>query len=141
MSFKKLEIWQIANELVVKIHRMILHELPAFEMYEEGSQIRRSSKSVKSLIVEGYGRRAYKQDFLKFLVHSVASNDETIDHLENLYNTESLTNKPLYSELHEQLEILGRKLNNFINAVQEKHNIIFEPESIYQIRDDDVLLP
>ncbi len=141
MSYKKLEIWQIANELVVKIHMMTLHELPAFEMYEEGSQIRRSSKSVKSLIVEGYGRRAYKQDFLKFLVHSVASNDETIDHLENLHNTESLTNQSLYSELHKQLEILGRKLNNFISAVQEKHNLAFEPESIYHLRDDDILTP
>ncbi|HCE57965.1 MAG TPA: four helix bundle protein [Prolixibacteraceae bacterium] len=141
MSYKKLEIWQIADELVIKIHRMTLHEPPAFEMYEEGSQIRPSSKSVKSLIVEGYGRKAYKQDFLKFLVHSMASNDETIDHLENLYKTESLTNNSLYSELHEKLEILGRKLNNFITAVQEKHNIANEPESIYQLRDDDYLTP
>lgn len=141
MSYKKLEIWQIANDLVIKIHRMTLHELPAFEMYEEGSQIRRSSKSVKSLIVEGYGRRVYKQDFLKFLVHSVASNDETIDHLENLHNTESLTNNQLYNELQEKLEILGKKLKNFINAVQEKHNIANEPEPTYQLRDDDYLAP
>jgi four helix bundle protein len=35
-----------------------------FEIYEEGSQIRRSSKSVKSTIVEGYGRRNYKSDTL-----------------------------------------------------------------------------
>jgi four helix bundle protein len=137
MSYKKLEIWQIANELVIKIHKMTLVELPAFEMYEEGSQIRRSSKSVKSLIVEGFGRRAYKQDFLRFLIHGLASNDETIDHLENLYNTESLTNKQLYSELHEKLEILGRKLNNFINAVQIKHNIVSEPESDYILSDSD----
>ena len=135
MSYKKLEIWQIANDLVIKIHKMTLVELPAFEMYEEGSQIRRSSKSVKSLIVEGYGRRIYKQDFLRFLVSSIASNDETIDHLENLYNTESLTNKQLYLELHEKIELLGRKLNNFINSVQIKHNIVSEPESYYQLSD------
>lgn len=141
MSYKKLEIWQIANELVIKIHKMTLHELPSFEMYEEGSQIRRSTKSVKSLIVEGYGRRLYKQDFLRFLLNAIASNDESIDHLENLYNTESLTNEPLYFELHEQMELLGRKLNNFIQSVQEKHNIAFEPESIYQISDDETLAP
>jgi len=136
MSYKKLEIWQITNELVIKIHRMTLHELPPFEIHEEGSRIRRSSNSVKSLIVEGYGRSVYKQDFLKFLIHSLASSDETIDHLENLNNTESLTNKPLYLELHEKLDFLGRKLNNFINAVQEKHNIVYEPESTYQLQDD-----
>jgi four helix bundle protein len=141
MSYKKLEIWQIANDLVIKIHKMTLVELPAFEMYEEGSQIRRSSKSVKSLIVEGFGRRAYKQDFLRFLINTLASNDETIEHLENLYNTESLTNKQLFTEIHEQLEILGRKLNNFINAVQIKHNIniVSEPESYYQSTDAENL--
>ncbi len=131
MSYKKLEIWQIANDLVIKIHKMTLTELPKFEMYEEGSQIRRSSKSVKSLIVEGYGRRTYKQDFLRFLISSIASNDETLDHLENLYNTESLKNSQLYFELYEKIEILGRKLNNFINSVQKQHNTAMEPEQYY----------
>jgi len=41
--------------------------LPKFEMYEEGSQIRRSAKSVAANIVEGYGRRRYKQEFIRFL--------------------------------------------------------------------------
>ncbi len=57
MSYKKLEVWQLARELVIDIHKMTLSELPKFEMYEEGSQIRKSIKSVKSSIVEGYGRR------------------------------------------------------------------------------------
>ena len=76
---------------------MSLSELPKFEMYEIGSQIRRSSKSVKSTIVEGYGRREYKQDFIKFLIYAQASNDETIDHLETLYVTKSLTNEEIYN--------------------------------------------
>ena len=139
MSYKKLEIWQIADELVIKIHKMTLQELPKFEFYEEGSQIRRSSKSVKSLIVEGYGRRTYKQDFIRFLVNSMASNDETIDHLENLYNTESLTNKELYAEILEKLELLEKKINNFIIAVQKRHNTLAEPEEIYQTTSMDNL--
>ena len=53
MSYKNLEIWQEARKLVIDIHKMSLTELPKFEMFEEGSQIRRSSKSVKSNIVEG----------------------------------------------------------------------------------------
>ena len=60
MSYKKLEIWQLTRELVIDIHKMTLHKLPKFEMFEEGSQIRKSMKSVKSNIVEGYGRRRYK---------------------------------------------------------------------------------
>ena len=64
MSYKKLEIWQLAKAIVAEIHLMTIRDLPKFEMYEEGSQIRRSIKSVKSNIVEGYGRRRYKQEFL-----------------------------------------------------------------------------
>ena len=60
MSYKDLEVWQMARELVIDIHQMTLHKLPKFEMYEEGAQIRKSSKSVKSTIAEGYGRRKYK---------------------------------------------------------------------------------
>ena len=67
MSYKKLEIWQIARELVIDIHNMTLNKLPKFEMFEEGAQIRKSSKSVRSTIVEGYGRRRYKQEFIRFL--------------------------------------------------------------------------
>ena len=50
MSYKKLEIWQLARELVIDIHKMTLTKLPKFEMFEEGSQIRKSSKSVRSTI-------------------------------------------------------------------------------------------
>ena len=100
---------------------MSLSELPKFEMYEIGSQIRRSSKSVKSTIVEGYGRREYKQDFIKFLIYAQASNDETIDHLETLFETKSLTNEEIYNSMHKKLELLGKKINLFIQAVQKDH--------------------
>ncbi|MEM1002607.1 MAG: four helix bundle protein, partial [Bacteroidota bacterium] len=58
-------MWQLSDKLVVQIHKMSLRDLPKFEYYEVGSQIRRSMKSVKSNIVEGYGRRRYKKEFIK----------------------------------------------------------------------------
>jgi four helix bundle protein len=121
MSYKKLEIWQLAKELVIDIHRMTLELLPKFEMFEEGGQIRRSIKSVKSTIVEGYGRREYKQEFLRFLSYAIASNDETLDHLETLFETGSLTSIDHYSNLSERLNTLGKKLYNFRKSVEESH--------------------
>jgi four helix bundle protein len=123
MSYKKLEIWQISRELVIDIHRMSLKELPKFEMYEEGSQIRRSMKSVKSNMVEGYGRRRYKQDYVRFLTYSISSNDETIDHLETLFETESLKNTELYNDFHNRLNILGKKLNLFLQAIERSIHV------------------
>jgi four helix bundle protein len=120
MSYKNLEIWQLAREVVIEIQKMTL-TLPKFEMFEEGGQIRRSSKSVKSTIVEGYGRRNYKSDYERYITISLASNDETIDHLENLFETGSLTDEALYKDLHSQIEILGKKINRFLQSVQNEH--------------------
>ena len=122
MSYKNLEIWRLANETVIDIHEMTLL-LPPYELYEVWSQIRRSSKSVKSNIVEGYGRRKYKADFIKFLKYSLASNDETRDHLETLFLTKSLKDEILYERLKEKNVLLGKKINKFISAVDKKHNI------------------
>ncbi len=83
MSYRKLEIWKLSREVVIDIHKMSL-QLPKFELFEEGQQIRRSAKSVKSTIVEGYGRRMYKNDFIKFLMYAHAANDETIDHFKKI---------------------------------------------------------
>ena len=120
-GYKDLEVWKIANELVNDIHSMTLSDLPKFEMYETGNQIRRSIKSVKSNIVEGYGRRNYKLEFLHFLTIAIASNDETLDHFETLFQTNSLKDKEKYERLHDRIDELGRKLNLFIKSVETHH--------------------
>ena len=120
MNYKDLEIWQLSREVVIELHKMSL-ELPKFEMYEEGNQIRRSSKSVKSNIVEGYGRRNYKNEYIRFITFALASNDETLDHLETLFDTGSLTDKIFYDSLHNKIELLGKKINRFLQSVQNEH--------------------
>ena len=127
MSYKNLVIWKEARQVVINIHKMTLMELPKFELYEEGSQIRRSIMSVKSNIVEGYGRRRYKQEFIGFLTYSLASCDETTDHLETLQETGSLENTTLYKDLHGQLQTLGKKINLFIRSVEKDHNKFSSP--------------
>lgn len=86
-------------------------------MFEEGAQIRKSIKNVKATIAEGYGRKRYKAEFIKFLVYSFGSNGETTDHLENLYNTKSLQDEAYYNYLHAKLETLGKKINLFIKGI------------------------
>lgn len=95
--------------------------LPKFELFEEGQQIRRSSKTVRSTIVEGHGRKYYKQDFIKFIIYALSSNDETIDHLETLYETHSLKDKVVYEQLSARLAESGKKLNDFLKSIIENH--------------------
>ncbi len=118
MSYRNLEIWQLARDLTIDIHRMTL-QLPKYEMYEEASQIRRSMKSVRSNIVEGYGRRRYKNDHVRFIIYALSSNDETVDHLEMLYETGSLKDKELFYNLRERIQKLGIKINNFLQAIEK----------------------
>ena len=127
MSYRSLEVWQLARRLAVEIHSMTTEHLPRFEMYEEGSQIRKSIKSVKSNIVEGYGRRRYKQEFLRFLTCALASCDETADHLGTLRDTGSLADEEVLSSISELLDELGKKLNKLIQSVEREHQHVREP--------------
>ena len=121
VGYRDLRVWQIARQLSVEVHRLTLEKLPRFELHEEGGQMRRSAKSVRSNIVEGFGRRRYRQDFIKFLVYAESSCDETTDHLDTVFETGSLTDRALYDSLRPRLIELGRRLNRFITAVEEQH--------------------
>jgi four helix bundle protein len=79
-SYKDLDIYTISMDLFLTLHPKTF-KLPKYELYELGSQLRRSSDSVVSNIVEGYGRRKYKADFIRFLVFSHASCLETVNHI------------------------------------------------------------
>ncbi|WP_262510852.1 four helix bundle protein [Chryseobacterium elymi] len=52
MSYQKLDIYNIAFELYIETHKLSL-KLPKYELYELGSQLRRSSDSVVTNIAEG----------------------------------------------------------------------------------------
>jgi len=119
-SYRDLDIYKLAHSLALEIHKLTLL-LPNFEQYEIGSQIRKASKSTSANIVEGYGRKKYKADYIRFLVFAHASCDETMEWL-NYINE-------LYPDLHEKVmeliaknEELGRKLNRFISSVEKMHN-------------------
>ena len=111
-SHKDLDIYSISMDLFVALHPKTL-KLPKYELYELGSQLRRSSDSVVSNIVEGYERRKYKADFIQFLVFSHASCLETINHIYKI----SVLYPDLKMEFEPIIQIyenLGGKINNFM---------------------------
>lgn len=106
--------------MLYKTHHASL-KLPKYELYELGSQLRRSSDSVVTNIVEGYGRRRYKQDFIKFLTYSHASNLETLCHIEklgSLYPDLSIEMILLQNEYDQ----LGAKIFSFLRYVENNWN-------------------
>ena len=118
-SYKDLEVYKLAHQLAVRVHRMTIEQLPKFECYETGSQIRRSAKSVAANIVEGFGRKHYPSEYLKHMTYSLASCDETNEHLELLRETNSLQDQALFAELFGAYETLGRKIYRFREAINK----------------------
>ena len=115
-GYEDTEIYKQAKRLAREVHRTTLQELPKFEMYEQGSQIRKSAKSIVANFVEGYGRRRYTADYIRFLTCALASCDETKAHLEMLYETESL-GRETFETLYREYRQLGAKLYNFRESV------------------------
>ena len=119
-NYRDLDIYLEARRLAIEVRKMSL-ELPKFELYETGSQIRRSSKSVTAMIVEGYARRRYKLDFIKYLIYAIAECDETIVHLDAIYDTQSLNNSELYQELKNSYTTLTKEINKYTQWVDNEY--------------------
>jgi len=118
-SYKDLDIYNLAFEYAIEVHEISL-SLPSFERFEQGGQVRRSSKSIKDNIVEGYGRRQYKQDFIKFLVYAHASLLECMSQLEmiqRLYPQLSVSNLIL------KYDALGARIYSFKKYVEKEWKV------------------
>jgi four helix bundle protein len=117
-SYRDLDIYQESYQLALDVHKLSL-KLPNYEMYETGSQVRRSSKSITANIVEGYGRKIYKAEFIRFLIFSHSSCEETIIHLNFI--------RDLHNNLIEEADIfieryteLSKKIYRFIEYVEKE---------------------
>jgi len=114
-SYLDLEIYQSAFQLAAMVHRHS-NTLPKIEQYELGSQVRRSAQSIRSNIVEGYGRRRYKNEFVRFLIFAEASLLETEDHLKMIHE---LYPDQKWIALFADYQKLGKQLNSFISFVEK----------------------
>jgi hypothetical protein len=56
MSYRDLEIWKLAREIAIAVHRMTLQNLPKFEMYEQANSVERLHRTNRSDIAEPASR-------------------------------------------------------------------------------------
>ena len=99
----------------IACHELSL-ELPKYELYESGSQLRRAAKSVSANIVEGYGRKHYQADYYRFLIIALASNDETAEWLRYIGECHPDLSEKVNAMLQENEEI-GRMLNKLAASI------------------------
>ena len=75
-SIKDLKVYNLAYKLAMEVFEMT-KKLPKEETYSLTDQIRRSSRSVAINIREGYAKRKYGQVFIRHLIDSLGSSEET----------------------------------------------------------------
>ena len=120
-SYRDWNISKDAHQPAIEVHTVSL-QLPKFELNEEGSQIRWSSKAASVAIVEGDTRKRYKVEVIKFLTYPQAECDETIEHLEYLVGAKSLTDEMLFVTLKDKYVALSKQIIQFIERVENNWN-------------------
>ena len=68
------------------------------------------------------GEEDIKPDFIKYLIYAQSECDETIVHLDFLFETESLKDISLFKTVKREYDILSKKLNKFIQWVEDNWN-------------------
>ena len=107
-SFFDLEVYQIARKLAKEIF-LLTKKFPPEEKYSLTDQIRRSSRSVKANIAEGYGKKIYIDVFKRHLVDSLGSKDETISWLASAFDCNYISESE-YKTLAGEYDKLGSKI-------------------------------
>ncbi len=64
-SYKDLDIYKLAYRLAIDVHKMTM-TLPKYELYEQGSQVRRSSKALKIILLKALVEEGIKMNLFAF---------------------------------------------------------------------------
>lgn len=109
-SFEKLEVWQLARQLVKSIY-ILTKDFPSEEKFSLTSQIRRSALSIGANIAEGTSRGTSK-DQAHFTQMAYSSLMELLNHLIISVDLGYLSENTL-DGIRPQIELLSNKLNAF----------------------------
>lgn len=109
-NFRKLNIWQDAMDVAQEVY-VVSTKLPPEELYNLGSQLKRSAVSVPSNIAEGAGRNT-NGEFNQFLGIATASSYELETQLLLCVRFNFIDELEL-APLIERIQILQKKIYNF----------------------------
>ncbi|MBI5066478.1 four helix bundle protein [Candidatus Woesearchaeota archaeon] len=114
-NFKDLQIWKLSFDFASQVYK-VTFKFPKDEMYGMTSQLRRAALSISNNIAEGCGRRT-NADFCQFLYNSMGSVKECENLLLFAKEQNYLTAEE-FANLMNKTDEIGKKLTNFIKAVQ-----------------------
>lgn len=107
MKVEDLDVYQRLVKLVMKVHEVTM-QFPKYEMYELGSQLRRSSNSVAANLAEGFSNK-HTNIYTECISRSQGEIRETKHHL-RIAKLKSYILKDDFQELFNENEICSKML-------------------------------
>lgn len=107
-SFKDLEVYNLSYKVAMDIF-VQTSKFPKEEVYSLTSQIVRSSRSISSIIVEGWAKRVYENKFKVHLVDALGSTAETQNWILFTKDCGYITVEE-FESFNDRLEQIGRML-------------------------------
>ncbi|MBI1955545.1 MAG: four helix bundle protein [Acidobacteria bacterium] len=118
-SYRDLEVWQRATDLVVECYRLT-NLLPKSKLYGLASQIQRAAISIPANIAEGHGRE-HLGDYLHHLSVANGSLMELETHLHIANRLSYLETRQIEPVLSLSAEV-SRMLSGLIRALKRRAN-------------------
>ena len=116
-SYRDLEVWQKAMDLVVICYQMT-KEFPKNEIYGLSGQLRRAAVSIPANIAEGRQRR-HSKEFLQYLSIAYGSLAELETHIQIAERLNYINEIQNIKVLDKTAEI-GRMLNGLRKSIEKK---------------------
>ncbi|HAL92629.1 MAG TPA: hypothetical protein DCM68_06360 [Verrucomicrobia bacterium] len=133
-SFRDLKVYQKLKGLHLDVHRESLL-FPKFELYELGSQVRRSSNAAPAILAEGWGSR-HTNIYIEAINRALGEVRETQHHLDVAKEKTYLTEQRFadldagYDECDRMLEGLHQALSEWRGTVRTG-KVVREESAMY----------
>lgn len=115
-SFRDLKVYQKLKALHLEVHQDSLC-FPRFELYELGSQVRRSSNAAPAILAEGWGSR-HTNIYIEAINRSMGEVRETQHHIDVAKEKNYLTVQR-FSDLDARYDECGRMLEGLHQSLSD----------------------
>src|SRR5213592_1683053 len=136
-SFRDLNVYRKARETAQEIFGLS-REFPPEERYSLTGQIRRSSRAVKAMIAEAWGRRRYKAVFVNKLDEALGEATETQSWLDDARDAQYLSSEE-FNTLDPKYISIGQMLSRMIDRAEDfcKHSPATDYRAIARVEETE----
>lgn len=118
-SYEDLEVYRKLVELHLEVHALTM-TFPKFEMFELGSQLRRSSNSAPANVAEGWNNK-HVNIYLEGINRAQGEIRETNHHLTMAFRKKYLSDEK-FTDLTKRYDECGKMLSGLTNSLERYKN-------------------